>query len=317
MIEFKSLEKTPECARDKTHHYCDYIELITLCSDEDGISSFDIYDRFQEDGRISSIGTEDGAESNESWVAEIGNWFVELEVRSRSYGNCYPFEFKNSRFVLRADLDDYHLMYLGLLLCSSLRYISNSSVLSSAFEYASLCAMERYLPEVAEVHIFGVSSGNSGKYVGSLENKIRLLSDDIKYPISSRPNVFRAGDNGDGGIDIIAWVPFLDDVNLDKKLFFVGQSAATMEWAKKQHSVERVKSYLDIEHTLLNCLYVPFDMRDNDRNICEWTIVTTDVLFDRHRMLKLIKPVELFSGSLGGNFKDLILSAVDFEESYF
>ncbi|MEW4511429.1 hypothetical protein, partial [Vibrio cholerae] len=118
-------------------------------------------------------------------------------------------------------------------------------------------------------------------------------------------------------IDIIAWLPFLDDINLDKKLFFVGQSAATMEWAKKQHSVERIRSYLDIEHTLLNSLYVPFDMRDNDRNICDWTLVTTDVLFDRHRMLKLIRPVELFSGSLGQKFKDLILSAIDFEESYF
>ncbi|WP_305832339.1 hypothetical protein [Photobacterium leiognathi] len=314
MIEFKILEKTPDCARDKTHHYCDYIELIALCSDEDGLSNSDIYDRFLDDGRISEIGSEDGAESNESWVAEIGNWFSELSARVIAYGDSYPFHFVEDRFALKQEIDDSHCVYLGLLLCSSLRYIENSSILSSAFEYASLCAMKSYLPNLAQVHIFGVSSRNQGLYVGSLESKIRLLSEHTNYPVSSRPNVFRNGDNGDGGIDIVAWLPFLEDSNLDKKLLFIGQSAATMDWARKQHSVERLHSYLDIETKTLNTLYVPFDMRDYDRNIREWTLVTTDILFDRQRMIKLLKPNELFSGELGGDFKEIIEAAVTYEE---
>lgn len=317
MIEFKILEKTPDCARDKTHHYCDYIELITLCSDEDGLSNSDIYDRYLEDGRIREIGSEDGAESNEAWVAEIGNWFSELEARVSAYGDSYPFEFKDARFVLKDDINDSHYIYIGLLLCSSLRYIENSSTLSSAFEYASLCAMTSYLPDGSEVHIFGVSSRNDGQYVGSLEAKIRLLAKDANYPVSSRPNVFRDIDNGDGGIDVVAWLPFIDDINLDKKLLFIGQSAATMEWATKQHSVERLHSYLDIENKTLNTLYVPFDMRDYERNIREWTLVTTDILFDRHRMIKLLTPAALFSGELGAELKNIITSAVEYEESMY
>ncbi|WP_305404325.1 hypothetical protein [Photobacterium leiognathi] len=116
MIEFKILEKTPDCARDKTHHYCDYIELIALCSDEDGLSNSDIYDRFLDDGRISEIGSEDGAESNESWVAEIGNWFSELSARVIAYGDSYPFHFVEDRFALKQEIDDSHCVYLGLLL---------------------------------------------------------------------------------------------------------------------------------------------------------------------------------------------------------
>jgi len=314
MIKFKILEKTPSCARDKTHHYCDYIELITLCDGDDGLSNSDIYDRFLEDDEVQGIGSEDGAESNEKWVAEIDTWFSELAARISAYGEGYPFEFRENRFLLKGNLNDHHFIYLGLLLCSSLRYIEKSSVFSSAFEYASLCAMKEYLPKLAEVHIFGVSSGNEGRYTGSLENKIRKLSEDTNYPVSSRPNTFRSRDNGDGGVDIVAWLPFDEDSNLDKKLLFIGQSASTMDWPSKQHSVDRLHTYLEIDTTSLTILYVPYDMRDCERNIQERTSVTTDILFDRHRMLKLLKPELLFSGELGVAFKQLIESAVEFEE---
>ncbi|BCV56418.1 hypothetical protein TUM17384_03630 [Shewanella algae] len=317
MIEFKSLEKTPVFARDKTHYYCDYIELIALCSDSDGLSNSDIYDRYLEDDRIKEIGSEDGAQSNERWVSDIENWFSELQARVVAYGEYYPFFFEGSRFAFKSELTDCHRMYLGFLLCSSLKYIQGSSLFSSAFELASLYAMKAYLPNIAAVHTFGVSSRNIGRYTGSLEDKIRLLSQDTKYPISSRPNVFRNGDNGDAGIDIVSWLPFSDDVNLDKKLLLVGQSASTVEWAQKQHSVDRIKSYLDIETKVLNVLFVPFDMRDYERNINEWTLVTTDILFDRLRMLKLIEPDELFSSGLGDEFKQAISSAIDFVESIY
>lgn len=314
MIEFKILEKTPGCARDKSHHYCDYIELLALCGDVDGVSNSDIYARFYNDGRIGSIGTDHGAESNESWVSEINQWFEELRTRTLAYDDKYPFEFDNQRFALKANLNSEQYVYLGLLLCSSLKYIEGSSILSSAFELASLYTMKKYLPEMAQVHVFGVSSRSEGRYSGSLETKVRKLSDDTNYPVSSRPNIFRTLDNGDGGVDIISWLPFENDRNLDKKLLFVGQSASTMSWANKQHSVDRLNAYLDIEHKSLSTLYVPYDMRDSDRNITEWTLITIDILFDRHRMLELLDPEELFSGELGQSFKALIESAIVFEE---
>ena len=58
-------------------------------------------------------------------------------------------------------------------------------------------------------------------------------------------------------------------------------------------------------------------MRDYDRNIREWTLVTTDILFDRQRMIKLLRPNELFSGELGVEFKGIIDSAVEYEEEIF
>ena len=313
MIEFKILDKTPSCARYKTHHYCDYIELVALCEGENGISNSDIYRRFYEDNRIQDIGTDEGAESNETWVGEIDSWLEELRFREVTYGDKYPFSFEEGRFMICQSLTEHQLVYLGLLLCSSLRYIENSSTFSSAFELASLFAMKEYLPQAAEVHTFGVSSG-ADRYSGSLENKMNRLSADLNCPVSSRPNIFRQRDNGDGGIDIVAWLPFDSDINLNKKLLFVGQSASTMDWPQKQGSVDRLSSYLDVDNTFLNVLFVPYDMRDIERNIQEWTLVTTDILFDRHRLLQLLNPDVMFSGNLGEEFKILIESAVEFEE---
>ncbi|WP_417690247.1 hypothetical protein [Pseudidiomarina sp.] len=314
MIEFKQLEIPPQCARDRTHHYCDYIELLVLNSDIDGLSTADIYDRFLEDERIPAIGSVEGAGSIDAWSSEIDSWFAELKSREHAYGTYYPFTFHDNRVVLKRELTDYQLVYLGLLLCSSLRYIVDRSKLSSIFEFLSKCAMRQYLPNIAEVHIFGVSSKGEVDYKGSLEDKVRQLAKDMKYEVTSNKKAFRRHDNGDGGVDIIAWVPFEDDINLDKKLIFVGQSAATMDWFPKQHSGRRLKSFLDIEHEIILSFYVPFDMRDASREFQDWSSITTDVMFDRYRLIRLLDPATVFSGPLGEQFKAIIHDAIQFEE---
>ena len=171
MIEFYNLEKTPSCARDKTHYYCDYVELLALISGVDGISSSDVYDRFLEDERLSDIGSSKGAEQSESWMSEIDSWFGEVASRSIAYGESYPFLLRDRRLTRKPKTSDKQKIYIGLLLCSSLRHISENKILSSAFEYASFCAMRNYLPTLSEVHIFGVSSGFNSRYSGSLESK--------------------------------------------------------------------------------------------------------------------------------------------------
>ena len=314
MIDFVNLESTPDIARDLTHHYCDYVELLALVDSDNGVSRSDVYDRFLEDSRISGVGSEEGGKSYDQWTSEIDDWFTELSSRALAYSDTYPFEFHAGLFTLKDNLTDRQYLYLGLLLCSLLRYVQSRSSLSSAFECLCLYATKSYLPHIAEVHLFGVSSGNSSRYEGNLETRIRLLAEDMNFPVSNRPNLFRNRDNGDGGVDVVAWLPFNNDSNLDKKLVLIGQSASTLEWATKQHSVERLRSFLNIENNFLNTLYVPYDMRDASRNLSNWSLITVDILFDRHRILQLVQPDEFFSSSLGRSMYELIDAAVFFEE---
>ncbi|MFQ2321127.1 hypothetical protein ACK32P_10605 [Aeromonas dhakensis] len=307
MIELRSFSKTPEQALSKSHYYCDYIELIALCDCDDGVSISDIYDRFLDDRRISGIGSDEGSEYSERWSGYISNWFRELAIREATYGEFYPFTYDGNRLMVRQEFSVKNKIYVILLLCSMLQYIEQYHVLTSLFEKCSLYTMKGYLPDFAEVHLFGVSSNLNPLFTGSLENKYKVLAKKLGLTISSKPNVFREHDNGDGGLDIIAWIPFKDDPNVDRKLIFLGQSAAGKDWRKKQASVERAGNYLiDLPANTQNVLFVPYDFRDFERNFSESGEITSSLIFDRYRMLSLIKVDDFYNGDVRDTISDII-----------
>ncbi|MER2497059.1 hypothetical protein ABS858_13255 [Vibrio neptunius] len=314
-IDFKPLETTPSKAYSKSHYFCDYIELLALCDSDDGVSQSDVYDRFLEDGKINDIGSENASESNESWNNRIYLWFSEIESRAHFYGDGYPFEIYNGRLKKKDTLVDIHFVYFSLLLSSLISYIRNYHVLTSTFELISSLALSNYLPRVSRVHIFGVSSLDNDRYTGSLENKMTLLASDLNLTKSTKANVFKQGDNGDGGVDLVAWVPFEGDPTLAYFQIYLCQCAAGKDWTKKQASVERVENYLiDIPDNTQNVLFVPYDFRDAERYFSEPGEITASLVFDRHRILTLVEPNEVFSGKVGKELKNYIETAVEFEE---
>lgn len=315
MIEFKLLDKTPNETLSNSHYYCDYLELLALVDCDDGLSVSDIYDRFLEDNKISDIGTENGGVVNEEWMGRISGWFDEISCRVSYYGGNYPFIYDGNRIRKINNIDRNHQLYILLLLCSLLKYISGYHSLTTLFEKISYVSLKKYLPSIAEVHVFGVSSERNARYSGSIDQKYSLLAQDLGLTRSTRPNVFRDGDNGDGGVDIVAWVPFRDDPNLDRKQIFLGQSASGKNWANKQASVDRVKNYImDLPSNSQNILFVPYDFRDSNRYFCQNDEITASLIFDRHRIIKLINIDDINIGSWIGTIQEIIDSALSFEE---
>ncbi|WP_392562727.1 hypothetical protein RHO12_04380 [Orbus sturtevantii] len=316
MIEFKSLSKTPDATLTNSHYYCDYIELLALVNIDDGIRIDDVYDRFLEDERIRGIGSESGGEENGIWISRVQHWFDELYSRTIHYGEHYPFISENNRIRLREQLDNIHYLYIFLLLCSSLNYITNYHTLTTIFEKCSYFAMKKYLPDVAEVHQFGVSTEKNERYKGKLIEKYKLLAQDLKLVLSDKPNLFRDMDNGDGGVDIVAWVPFKDDPNLDKKQIFMGQSACGKNWNNKQASVDRIKNYLiDLPSNAQNILFVPYDFRDSNRCFCQHGEITASIIFDRHRIIKLVNYSYIADDEImGEQFEKIIHATLNFKE---
>ena len=190
MLDTSKIHITPDCSLYLSHHYCDYIELLVLISDEDGLSQDDVFDRFNESGNITDTGTENSAQENDQWFSRISDFFSEITVRESVYGNGYPFQLVGNRISKKSELSELQLCYLTLLLCSSLRYLSNRSIFTTAFEYISYLATSSYLPQGSQTHIFGVSSGQSTRYTGSLENKIKLLANDLGENLLNRANNF-------------------------------------------------------------------------------------------------------------------------------
>lgn len=315
MIEFKLLDKTPDETLCNSHYYCDYIELLALVDCDDGLSIDDIYDRFFENNKISDIGTENGSTINEEWLGRISGWFEEINCRVSNYGDNYPFLYDGNRIKKIDNIGENHYIYILLLLCSLLRYINGYHFLTTLFEQISYAALKKYLPTTAEVHIFGVSSERNSRYSGSIEYKYNLLAQDLGLTRSNRPNVFRDGDNGDGGVDIVAWIPFRNDSNLDRKQIFLGQSASGKNWANKQASVDRVKNYImDLPSNAQNILFVPYDFRDCNRYFCQSDEITASIIFDRHRIINLININDIYHSTWIEPIQEIIDYTLSFEE---
>lgn len=315
MINLSKINRTPDVSKYLTHHFCDYIELLALIDSGDGVSPSDVYDRFAEDGDVPEIGSQVAAEVFDKWTTFIEQLFGELEVRRSTYENYYPFELVGGRIKKLEIITDLHYCYLSLLICSSIKYVDNRSTFTSAFEFISYLAIKNFLPAFAQVHIFGVSSGKNTIFNGSLEAKINLLANHLGESVSNKPNVFRSHNNGDGGADIVAWIPYDNDSNLDKKLIFLGQSASGVsDWEEKQASVEKIRNYINFVNPPINVLFVPFDFRDSARHFTSASNITATMLFDRFRIVRLLKPEELFPDGHDDALRTAITRIIETEE---
>jgi len=325
MLEVRNIATPPDRTYSKSHYYSDYIELVALLSSDDLVAEQDIYDRFYDSGVINednnTIGTDDWVGSEytseyvQRWNDRILQWFALLESRARSYGENYPFIVTPNSIQLKEQLSEQNKIYLGLLLASSSRYYNKQPLLTTIFEEISNIAMSGYLGGSSSVHCFGVSSLQNNRYTGSLQDKMTQLANDIDCELTTRQHLFREGDNGDGGVDIVAWLPFPNDICLSRTQMFLGQSATGKNWSTKQGSVARIRNYINIPDTSLNTLFVPYDMRDIERRYDEEGEITASIVFDRYRIISLIDDESLvWQSERGPEFLQVIEQAISFEE---
>ena len=134
----QGIDKTPNPSYVNTHYFCDYIELLALLNNTDIISDSDVYDRFLEDGKITEVGSGEGAETNDTWESRINEWFTLLEIRQHEFGSLYPFLVNGNIIKLHDTIDSKKNTYIFLLLSSTRKYIKDSNLLTTDFERISL-----------------------------------------------------------------------------------------------------------------------------------------------------------------------------------
>ncbi|MBK7095292.1 MAG: hypothetical protein IPH57_09715 [Saprospiraceae bacterium] len=135
--QFKSLSITVlNEPKYKKHLYADYIELISIFS-EDFISQNEIIDRLQDNGEIFNINeVPDGeiglydAEKNDNAELWINTVFEFIYERSKIYASSYPFVYdKNLGIKIKEknSLTEKQKVYLFLLIASSLNFLAQSN----------------------------------------------------------------------------------------------------------------------------------------------------------------------------------------------
>lgn len=269
------------------HYHCDLVEINSLSKGE---ISYDERD-------LLEIYSKEQLEKDEYLV----DLFPLLLSRAEYYGDDYPFEvnYEGKSITRKVELTTKHRFYIFLLLCSMNEKVKHSEgygkELESAFEHVSVLAFSNRLIDVAHVHHFGSSSYSEERYTGTLIEKINLLASDIKCRTMYDPDDFHSQDRGDGGLDLVAWVPFDNDEYLGSLEVYLGQcTISRTTWHSKQSDVENFKEQIDFPSSTRNIMFVPHDLRTINNRIRKNKRLS-DIIFDRRRIMICISDDDLTS----------------------
>lgn len=312
----------------ETYLWADCIELFCLVSPDGRISKADILDRLQEElsidkslldppddktsldhdnkdeivedfdvnEKIDDRGNKDNRDNK--WEQKIDDWFGHLKFRAGEFGktDTYPFEIASdtNTIIRKANITLKHKLYIFFLIASSLRYTPDLTIrnkISSDFEAVCEAALKKCLPHHAEVYIFGTGTQLQGskELSGNLFTKISKLSDLLHETVRVKEEHLSKYNVGDGGLDIVGWVPMGD--SSPGLLCIFGQCACNLnEWLNKQHSA----SFSLWRHRLTfqvfpsNATFIPFCFRDSKGDWLKPQDIDS-ILFDRVRLIYLLQ----------------------------
>lgn len=300
MIE-ESILQFPSYNKFDKHLLVDFIELRCLVNADHSMVTSDLKEIFTTEdeeinlnfdlnrGTVES--TADLHDSNEGFLADL---FRQMQSRQVYYGEGYPFTVKEGELALKRDLEDQHMAYLYLLLCSHLKYISKKhhAQLTSEFEYVSLKCLEQLHVAGYQLFIFGKNSKvRSDRYQGNAFTRLKLLSNDIGGTMRVGAADFPSTSTGDSGIDIIGWFNPWD--HLKHQPVLVAQCKCSDEWVKVKDARSRINELMHLNDKVDNFFLIPFHYRQSSNDWHNAASAGRKCLIDRGRFIKSF-PLEAF-----------------------
>ena len=298
---FRAIDEMPRHAYPFL--WADYVELLCLCSRNGSVSSGNLQALQQEAQDVQADDHDeddrgDGVEPaglDDRVCARWDDIRRRLQARSAAWQD-WPFRLDGAVLTSQFDADNEgHRLYVALLIASSLRlcHRTRSGEVTSAFEEISYHWLRRSLNALWEVRPFGAHQTLPNAYTGSLRNKLEALSTDISAQLMRRPDAYEAGDTGDGGLDLVAWMRMGDQRGNWPVIF--GQCACSpTDWESKQLSVcpSQVEAHLVPQHPGAAYCFVPHDLHESDTTWQRASHVHRTVLIDRARILHLFREVK-------------------------
>ncbi len=315
------IENLPTFAYFHAHMWVDYIELLCLVNASRTVSRADVLDRVREredlgelsggyqdhgDNDLSDLDIESefvgydelgdpAAEIDDRWNQRVDDWFVHLSYREGAFDDFYPFVLneENSEISLISELTTKHILYLFLLFSTNTRYIdpkSDRQTFYNDFEIVSLEALQQCLPLGAEAHVFGSNPRNNGRYrEATLFKRIMALATDLRERVLIEESDLSPHDHGDGGLDLVAWIPMNDGVN--RTIVVFGQcSCSATDWEKKQLSAshEAWRDRISLPVSTNNMAFIPLCLRNSQGGWHDKSSISS-ILIDRLRFVKILK----------------------------
>lgn len=293
-----SLQLGTAPSRNLIYLYADYVELVSLFSNQNYVSSSDILDRLKDEGIFKQRKSDqDQSKANDEDERLIDSVFRLLNERSLLFKDDYPFSMHGTEhIILKEDFEisDRSKIYIYLLISSCLDIFSDfQPELTTEFESLSTIALSNFLPTHAVVKSFGKNSD----YKGTAVEKIKSLAKDMKVEIDDKPfSQISTKGTQEKGLDIVGWVPFSDTVANFLSIFV--QCACGKDWHSKLGETNRYNRYFDF-HVLnpTHAMFLPYNLVSFNKNdfYRNDEFGTDKLVFERKRILNYLINTDFFN----------------------
>ena len=215
----------------------------------------------------------------------------------------YPFAVNphNQLSAIQSDsLTSNHKLYIILLLSSLIRVIQRKEGftyrITHRFEELCRAPFSQLVPSGANLVFFGaggyISDAESGAVInGSFYSKIVQLSKLLKVPTTKLFTPENAGvnNNGDGGLDWLAYFPFDDDLSTTPTVF--AQCACGNDWEEKMFDthMDKWRNYITWLNDYSKIHFIPKSFRDENNAWLNEISIFNCTLVDRFRLIGLIQ----------------------------
>ncbi|NML42531.1 hypothetical protein HHL11_02140 [Ramlibacter sp. G-1-2-2] len=276
-----NLEATPSTS--DTYSWADYIELRALVHP----------DKCYTRGEFASLLARNKSSGGSVPDAQLMWADVRAFVRGRqsAFGAAYPFlisQDEDTIELIESPLTNTQLLYLTLLLCSSMAYLNAVQKMARVFEDCSLEIFRRLMPTGSEVHPAWAGAGVSARYRGTLPEKYKAIAEDIRAVATFKDRDFKPGDHGDGGIDIVAWHPMGDA--RDAIPAALAQCGCSREDWRRKHleaSPAKLRAKMNPHHAWATYYFMPIDLRWSDGDWANKSDFGDAIMVDRLRLVNL------------------------------
>lgn len=306
-----SAERRPTVKKSDIHMHADFAEILCLVNPDRVLTSADLADRLNERRDVGEeyeeadwLGglTEEASQpvidasflATEQSQLELDAILEQLSARSGLLKTSYPFRLKiegsSFRLERKRTLRPVHRLYIFLLVASDITRVPKTfyqGAVTSGFERLSLRMMKRLLPVEAEVHHFGTAAERGSRfYGGHISEKIGRLARELRARNSLARESVPSTASGDGGIDLVAWLPMGD--SSDGLLTLIGGATCSYKnWHKKllDTGYARLKNKIDLRVPHVNVCFVPFFIRSANGAWHLESELADAILIDRLRLV--------------------------------
>lgn len=290
MLLKDKLYNIPDWSKERElNRWCDYIELMCIDEKDGLLSQDDIVMMLNMEA--DEKGSELHAKNADKIAYQVNLMYEQIAYRHVAIPDYYPFEYEDGCLFVKKNLNEKHVQYMFLLICSSIAFLDNSSSIKMTHSFEAYCIhyFEYLVSPDSEVHLFGTAREGE-MFTGNLRNRLNRLAECFGARTTKSFDADSQFDvpSGDEGIDLVAFNKLDSATHIP---IAIGQCTCSyLNWENKQKDISREYWRYKMEPLppFEEYMFVSFFCRNANGKFENPTTITT-CLIDRLRIFRLME----------------------------